>query len=234
MGTAKRRKRGLEDLPEDCKPRERAEQYGIQALQNHELIAIILGSGIKGKNVIELSQEILRTCGHSLAQLAQMSIQEMKAAFGGIGQAKAIALAAAMALGKRAQAEKGPDYVTVDTPDVAYNYIRAEVEDLDHEEFWIICVNRANRIKGKYRISHGGTAATVVDAKIVFRTAIEKLAQGIVLVHNHPSGNLRPSNEDDNLTKRLKAAGDLLDIRVLDHLIITSTSFYSYHNAGKL
>lgn len=224
----------IADLSNDDKPREKAIKHGIRTLSNAELIAIIFGGGIPGKSVIDLSKEILASCNHSLADLATMSIYEMSKRYHGIGPAKAVALAAAFELGFRCRDERPDKEYTVKTSADAYAAIRGHLEHLRHEEFWILILSRSNKIKHMERISSGGTSATIVDIKILIKCATDQLASAIILAHNHPSGNCRPSGEDDKLTQRIKAAAELLDIRVVDHLIVTPEKYTSYADEGRL
>lgn len=224
----------IADLNDDDKPREKAMRNGIRSLSDTELIAILLGGGLPGKSVIDLSREIYESYSHSLSDLARSSIREMCKRFKGIGPAKAITLAAALELGGRRkdiQTEKKPQ---IKSSEDAYNAIRQRLENIPVEEFWVILLSRANRIVAKECVSRGGTAATVVDVKLIMKHAIEHLASGMILVHNHPSDNVTPSAQDDQLTSKIRQAAQLLDLRVLDHLIIGSASFYSYSDNGRL
>ena len=224
----------IADLSNDDKPREKALRSGIKSLSNAELLAIIFGGGIPGKSVVDLSRDMLSSVGNSLTTLARMSIGQVSRSYKGIGPAKAIALAAAFELGMRCRDENLRDEVTVRSADDAFGYIRGYLENLDHEEFWIMILNRANRIVGARCVSKGGTAATVVDVKMVIRAALDNMASGLILAHNHPSGNLNPSPEDDRLTSKIKAAAELMDMKVLDHIVVGHFAFTSYHNLGKL
>lgn len=225
----------ISDLSSDDKPREKALTHGIRSLSDAELLAIILGSGLPGKSVIDLSREMLAYCNNDLTLLARMGIMEMKRQFKGVGEAKAISVSAALELATRMRSlESKQKSLRVTDSSVAYEYVRSYVANLPTEEFWIIALSRANVIRRAVCISRGGTAATYVETKLVLKTALDHLAAGVILVHNHPSGNLTPSSDDDRLTRRLKDACALLDIRVLDHLIITADSYYSYSDNGRL
>ncbi|MDE5844595.1 MAG: DNA repair protein RadC [Muribaculaceae bacterium] len=227
----------VKDMSPDDKPREKALANGIETLSSTELLAIIFGSGMKGKSVVDLSREILSGVENRLDRLAQMSIQSLSSRYAGIGPAKAISLAAAIELGRRCQREietnRDKD-VAITGSDSIYCEMRHNVENLQHEEFWAVYLSRSNKIIGKERISKGGVAMTVVDVKIILKSALDRLASGVVLVHNHPSGNKMPSVQDDNITNRVKEASKLLDINMLDHLIITSSGYFSYHDEGRL
>lgn len=223
----------ISDLDDSDKPREKALKHGISELSNAELLAIVFGSGLPGKSVIQLSQEILASCDNRLSRLSRMSIHEVVSKYNGIGPAKAITLAAAFELSNRCRDEFDTEPQITNSNDV-YKLMRTRLERLNFEEFWILMLSRNNKVLYEERLSKGGTASTVVDPKLVFKSAIDKLASGIILVHNHPSGNCKPSPEDDKLTQRLKEGGNILDIRVLDHVIITPDKFYSYTDNGRL
>ncbi|MBR1964610.1 MAG: DNA repair protein RadC [Muribaculaceae bacterium] len=223
----------ISDLDESDKPREKALKHGISSLSNAELLAIIFGSGLPGKSVIQLSQEILASCDNRLSRLARMSIHEVVSKFNGIGPAKAISLAAAFALSDRYANEVDNDPIIQNSADVE-RLMRPRLGRLNYEEFWVLMLSRNNRVIYEERLSKGGVSSTVVDPKLVFKSAIDKLASAIILVHNHPSGNCRPSTDDDRLTQRLKDGGKLLDISVLDHIIITENNKFSYAEENRL
>lgn len=228
------------DLALDDRPREKAFNNGVDTLSDAELIAIILRDGLPGLSVIDMSKAMLHDCDNSLLRVGSMTPLEMTRKFKGVGRAKAIALAAAFELGQRFRREieaenarrKAAPRVT--SSRVAYDFINKRLCRLPHEEFWIIMLSRANNIIGTHCVSRGGMSATVVDVRLIIHTAINHLAAGMILVHNHPSDNLQPSPQDDSLTKRIVEAAKLLDIRVFDHLIIGSDSYYSYNDQGRL
>ncbi len=222
------------DLSPDDKPREKALRHGIKALSNTELLAIILGSGIPGLSVIDLSKQMLRDCDNKLSVLSSMSLAEIVRKYKGIGPAKAVSLAAAIELGIRCRDEDIGSEPLIRSSDDVFRIMSPLVSCLPHEEFWMLILSRAHRVKHKCRISSGGTSATVVDIKMVMKIAVDHLASAIVLVHNHPSGNHLPSREDDDLTRRLREAGSLLDIRVLDHVIVAHDRYYSYGDEGRM
>lgn len=224
----------IADLSDDDKPREKALHNGIRSLSDTELIAILLGGGLPGKSVLELSREIYDSCNRSLSQMAQMSIRQMCHRFRGVGPAKAISIAAALELGGRRKDVKGNRQPQIRTSADVYEAIRQQLENLPTEEFWVILLSRSNRIIATECVSRGGTAATVVEPKIVIKHAIEHLASAIIVAHNHPSGNLNPSPQDDTLTKKLKQAGEIMEIRLLDHLIVGPAGFYSYADCDRL
>lgn len=226
----------IEDLAADDRPREKALRNGIGSLSNAELIAIIFGNGMKGKSVLTMSQELIARNNGRLSDIARKSIREIVKENQGIGPAKAISLAAAIELGMRCQAEQPAERTRITGSTSVYELMRPKLQLLNHEEFWIILLTRSNLVIDTLRLSQGGSAGTVVDNKLLFKRVLEQgdVVSGIILVHNHPSGNLRPSMEDDSLTSRIKKGGELLDIRVLDHVIITPTSYYSYNDESRL
>lgn len=224
----------IADMAEADKPREKAMAHGVGALTDSELIAILLGSGMQGKSVVQLSREILARCGDRLGALSRMTIGELMRDVRGIGPAKAITLLAAIELGCRCRSDLALQNPQITSSEAIYEYMRPALERLNHEEFWMLMLNRANRVMSKWLISQGGMASTVVDVRLLFKKAIDQQASSIVLVHNHPSGTLRPSPEDDKLTRRIKEGAALLDIRVLDHVIVTSAGYYSYFDESRL
>ncbi len=224
----------ISDLSQEDRPREKALALGVDALTTTELIALILGSGTPGESVITLSQRILAESGNSLQELSRRTIKNLVRSFKGVGDAKAVTLLAAIELGKR-YAQEGPvEKPVIDMPEKAYNLMRDKLMGLDHEEFWAIYLNNAKRVIARAKISQGGTTATVVDTKIVLRHAIDHLAAAIILVHNHPSGTLRSSRQDDAITERIKKAAAMIDVQVVDHIIFTKNAYYSYNESGLL
>lgn len=225
----------IKDMAESERPREKAMMHGVESLSDAELMAIIFATGIKGKSVVQLCKEILESKDGHLSKVTKMSVKELCNTYKGIGQVKAITLLAALQLGARAAKDAMVvDEVVISSSRVAYDLMRHRFERIQHEEFWVLLIDRAGHMIRDVRISQGGTAATVVDVKLIMKSAIESLAASIILFHNHPSGALRPSVEDDRLTKRIKEASAILDIRVSDHLIVTSTSYYSYADQGRI
>lgn len=224
----------IRDLNNDEKPREKAGRLGLESLTDVEVLALLLGSGMSGKSVLDLSREILRDNDNKLSRLSRMSIAELKKKYKGVGTAKATLLAAAMTFGARVQKSLSViDEQMVSSTNV-YNYMRSMLERLNYEEFWTIYLNRANMILTKELISKGGIASTTVDIKLIAKSAIDHLASGIILVHNHPSGNLKPSGQDDALTQRIKDICKIIDVQVQDHIIIGATGYYSYSDNGRL
>lgn len=222
------------DLDEGDKPREKALERGISTLSNAELMAIIFGSGMPGKSVITLSQEILRDADGRLSRVARMSLAELMKKYRGIGPAKAVSLAAAFELGSRCSEDLGVRERQIMSGKDVYDVMRGQLERLNTEEFWVLHLSRANRVITRDCISRGGTSATVVEPKLVLKSAVDRLSSGIILVHNHPSGNLVPSPQDDNLTSKIKKGAEILEIRVLDHVIISPNGYYSYCDEGRI
>jgi DNA repair protein RadC len=221
----------IKSWAEGDRPREKLSSQGRRSLSDAELLAILIGSGSQSESAVELSKRILYACDQDLNQLARLGITELSR-FKGIGEAKAVGIIAALELGRRRKSQSSPELLQVSTSIDVYEAVSSQFKDLNHEEFWIILLNRANRIISKHLISKGGQAGTIADPKIIFNIALENHAASIILAHNHPSGNLRPSQADLDLTKKLKSAGQFLDLPVLDHLIITDQGFLSFADEG--
>lgn len=218
---------------EEDRPREKLSAQGRRALTDAELIAILISSGNDSESAVELSKRILHHYDNDLNKLAKATINEL-CNFRGIGEAKAISIIAALEVGRRrSETEEKPAEFIRSSKD-AWNLMRRHLVDLNHEEFWMILVGRSSKVLGKELVSKGGLSNTIADPKIIFGTALQYQATGIILVHNHPSGNLKPSQSDIELTKKLTAAGRLLEIQVLDHLIITDTGYMSFADESLL
>lgn len=224
------------DLASEDKPREKAQKLGINALTNAELLALVFGSGLHGKSVIAMSQEILATIDNKLDILAKMTINELSTKYSGIGPAKATSLVASIELGRRCQRvlENNDTKTKIKSSKDVYDIMRNNLEYLSHEQFWILHLSRANIVTSMDCISTGGTASTVVDVKMVMKSAINKLSSALILVHNHPSGNMTPSTDDIALTQKIIQAAKYMDIRVLDHIIIGQGKYYSFADEGNL
>ncbi len=223
----------IKDWALEDRPREKLVLKSKASLSNAELIAILIGSGTAKQSAVELSKEILASQNNDLNALAQLEVNDLKK-FKGIGEAKAITIVSALELGRRRKASQPHQKPKVTSSSDAFEYIKADLLDRNHEEFWIILLKRNNQIIKKELISRGGVSGTFVDAKIVFKKALEDLASGVILVHNHPSGGLKPSHADLKLTSKLKEAGSSLDISILDHLIIAGGSYFSFADEGLL
>jgi DNA repair protein RadC len=216
---------------EEDRPREKLMGKGRQILSEAELIAILIGSGSRNETAVELSKRILSTVENNLNELGKLSVHELTK-FKGIGEAKAISIVAALELGRRRKEVESVKREKIITSKDAYLALKGKIADLPHEEFWLIILNRANAIMKKELISRGGVAGTVVDTKIIFKSAVEHYASSIIICHNHPSGNLKPSDADIRITKNIKEAGKIMEIPLIDHLIITENGYYSFADEG--
>ena len=221
----------IKSWAEGDRPREKLLLNGRHTLSDAELLAILIRTGIKNNSAVELSKQILHYCNNNLSELSRLNAKEL-ARFKGMGTVKAVTIVAALELGRRRREEEALKKEVITSSNDIVELIQPQLSDLIHEEFWLILLNRANHIITKICISKGGISGTVVDPRLVFKAAIEHHASGIILCHNHPSGNTKPSNEDLQLTKKLRDAGKNLDINVLDHIIIAGTSFYSFADEG--
>jgi DNA repair protein RadC len=213
------------------KPREKLLLFGRRYLTNAELMAILIRTGNLDENVMEVSKRILSSCSNDLTKLSQLNVKDLSK-FKGIGETKAITIVAALELGRRRKDTVDKKLQKISSSKDVDLVLRPELEDLAHEEFWILLLNRANFVIGKQFISKGGQSGTVVDPKIIFKIAMEQNAAAIILAHNHPSGNLKPSKADLIITQKLIDAGLLLELPILDHLILTNHSFFSFGDAG--
>lgn len=220
----------IKSWAEEDRPREKLSGQGRRALTDAELIAILIGSGSRTETAVELSKRILHHYENDLNKLGKASIAEL-CKFKGIGEAKAISIIAALEIGRRRNDTESQAPEFINSSKDGYNIMRRHLMDLNHEEFWIILLGRSQKVLGKELISKGGLTATVCDPKIIFLSAIQYQASGIILVHNHPSGNLKASHEDISLTRNLINAGRMLDIKIFDHLIITDNGYTSLGDA---
>ncbi len=216
---------------EDDQPREKLMLKGKAVLSDAELIAILIGSGSRNESAVELSKRILSSVDNNLGALGKLSLQQLMN-FKGIGEAKAVTIAAAMELGRRRRDEDGVELKKITSSKAVYDIMQPIIGELPHEEFWIIYLNNSNKVIYKSQISKGGITGTVVDARLVFKTALEHNAVAIILVHNHPSGVLQASEPDKQVTRQLKTAGASLDIKVLDHVIVTERGYLSFVDEG--
>ena len=220
-------------LSEDDRPREKFLLKGKSALSDSELLAIILGSGNNEDSAVELARKILASVDYNWQKLSKLSIKDLMK-FKGIGEAKAISVAAALEIGSRKAAQEIPEKEKVTSVNDLYKIFSQYLSDLQTEEFWAIFLDQKNHVIYKTQISKGGISGTLVDVRVIFRIAIEHLATSVVVAHNHPTGNLTPSQPDISITRRIKEAGYLLDIKLLDHLIIGENSFFSFSEQGLL
>lgn len=218
---------------EDDRPREKLIAKGPTNLSDAELLAILIASGSRNESAVDLCKRILNSVGNNLGELAKLSVPDLMK-FKGIGDAKAITIVAALELGKRRRLAEATKREAITCSKDAYDILLPLFEDLKHEEFWVLLLNRTNKVVRKEKVSAGGVAGTVVDNKMIMKLAIDTLASGIVLAHNHPSGNLKPSQQDVAVTRQIKQAGQLLDINLVDHLIVTDHGYYSFADEGAL
>lgn len=223
----------IKQWAEDDRPREKLMLKGKQALSEAELIAILLATGTKNESAVQLSQRILSAYQNNLNEIAKLGINDLKK-FKGIGEAKAITIVAALELGRRRKETDTVKYETVRASIDAYNHISSKLSDLPHEEFWMILLNRANKITKTELVGRGGVSGTVADVRLMMKTAVEHLASSVIIAHNHPSGNLRPSDSDIRLTKKVNEAAKLFDIQLADHLIIGDAAYFSFADEGLL
>ena len=223
----------IKSWAEEDRPREKLLLKGKAALSDAELIGILIGSGTPKLTAVDVAKLILTAVNNDLNELAKLTVNDLKK-HKGIGEAKAIAIVSALELGRRRKETAAAIKTKITCSTDIYNYIKPQLLDLPHEEFWIILLNRANVVMKKMPVSSGGVAGTVADPKIIFKHALESLASAIILVHNHPSGNLKPSTADISLTKKMKEAGALLDLPILDHIIFTEHQYYSFADEGLL
>jgi DNA repair protein RadC len=223
----------IKEWSADDRPREKLLAKGIVALSDAELIAIIIGSGTKEESAVDVSKKILNLVANNLNELGKLSVAELKK-IKGIGEVKAISIVAALELGRRRKISEIAERTKITSSNDIYQLIHPLLADLPHEEFWVILLNRSNKIIDKQKISQGGISGTVTDVRIILKLAIEKFATSLILCHNHPSGNNKPSDADIIITKKIKESGILMDITLLDHLIITDGNYYSFADEGIL
>ncbi len=212
---------------EDDQPREKLLYKGKNVLSDAELLAILIGSGSRNESAVDLCKRILKQSNNQLHQLQKQTIQQLMQ-FKGIGQAKAVSIVAALELAKRLQLSETKELTKIGSSVDVYKLMQPIIGDLPHEEFWVLLLNNSNKVIYKLQLSKGGLTQTVVDVRLIFKTALEHLATALILVHNHPSGQLNPSNADKDITRKIKEAGNNLDVRLLDHLIITQNDYYSF------
>lgn len=225
-------KLNIKQWAEEDRPREKMVKLGTEALSDAELLAILIGKGSAKEDAVSLMKRILADCKNNLNTLGKMSIHEL-CQYNGIGEAKAITILAACELGKRRQMESPEERPDLGTATRIYNHMHPIMQDLDVEEFWVLLLNQHYRLIKKVRISHGGITETAVDIRIIMKEAVLANTTILAVCHNHPSGNLKPSRQDDELTKIIKRACELMHIHFLDHVIITDGQYYSYHEQGK-
>ncbi|MDX1761604.1 MAG: DNA repair protein RadC [Christiangramia sp.] len=223
----------IKNWAEDDRPREKLLQKGRLSLSDSELIAILLGSGSKNESAVELAKRILSSSQNNLNALGKLSISQL-CQFRGIGPAKAVTIAAALELGRRRRLEEVLEQKRISSSHSVYEIMHPIIGELGHEEFWILYLNNSNKVIEQFQVSKGGITGTLVDVRITLKKALELGAVSIILAHNHPSGSLKASEADKQLTKKLKTAAESLDIKVLDHIIVTEKSYLSFADEGML
>jgi len=218
---------------EDDRPREKLLTKGRANLSNAELLAILIGTGTKALSAVDLAKQVLQQADLNLNNLARLSVKDLTR-IKGIGEAKAISIVSALELGRRRKESVAPGKPRITNSIDVVEMMKQDLLDLNHEEFWIIILNRANYVLRKNKISSGGISGTVADPKLIFKSALDHRGSSIILIHNHPSGNLQPSQADITLTKTLKEAGKFLEIPVLDHIIVSDNSYFSFADEGMM
>lgn len=223
----------IKNWSEDDKPREKLLHKGKQALSDAELVAILIGSGSVNESAVALCQRIMASVNNQLSELGKLTVQDLTK-FKGIGEAKAITIIAALELGRRRRGEEALVKSKITSSTSVFELLHPLIGELPHEEFWIVYLNNSNKVIQSGQVSKGGITGTLVDVRLVMKTAIQLGATALILAHNHPSGSLKPSVADKEITKKLKTAGENLDIKILDHIIVTDSSYYSFADEGIL
>ena len=221
----------ITDWALEDRPREKLIEKGTASLSDAELLAILINSGTKDRSAVDVGRELLVKVNNNLNSLGKLSISDLKS-LNGIGTARAVTIAAALELGRRRKLAELPDVAQIKCSKDVADIFQPILGDLPYEEFWILFLNRSNRVINRMKLSQGGVSGTVTDVRMVMKRAIEYLASGIIVCHNHPSGNLNPSESDTKITQKIKEAGTLMDIQLLDHLIITDKEYYSFADNG--
>ena len=223
----------ITDWAVEERPREKLITKGTSSLGNAELLGILISSGKKGKSAVDLGRELLQMVNNNLNSLGKLSIAELRK-IKGIGPARAVTIAAALELGRRRKLAEAEELNQVRSSGDVAGIFQPLLADLPHEEFWVLFLNRSNRVINRMKLSQGGISGTVTDVRMIMKQAIENLASGIIVCHNHPSGNLNPSESDTKITGKIKDAGNMIDIQLLDHIIIYGKEYYSFADNGLL
>jgi DNA repair protein RadC len=223
----------ITDWAVEDRPREKLYQKGTSSLSDAELLAILIGSGTRKRSAVDLGRELLSMVNNNLNSLGKLTINDLTKIHG-IGNARAITIAAALELGRRRKLSDVPELPQIKCSKDVFDLLNPLLADLPYEEFWILFLNRSNKVINRMKLSQGGISGTVTDVRMVMKKAIEYLASGIIVGHNHPSGNLNPSESDSRITQKIKEAGNLMDIQLLDHLIISDKDYYSFADNGLL
>lgn len=220
-------------LAEDDRPREKFLQKGKSSVSDSELLAIIMGSGNREEDALELARRILTSVNNSWHQLSLLSAKDLMK-FKGIGESKAISIISALEIGRRRAAQEIPEKTIIGNSHDAYMILRNQLSDLRTEEFWAVLLNNNNKVIHVSQLTQGGISQSIVDVRILYKTALDHFSTGIIIAHNHPSGSLKPSREDINITQKIKEAGNTLSIQLLDHIIVTQDSYFSFSDSGLL
>ncbi len=227
----KAEKMGIKNWAEDDRPREKMRAKGPAALSDAELIAILLGSGNRDETAVDLAKRILQSSKNNLNELGRLSVEDLLP-FKGVGEAKAISIITALELGKRRRLSEALERQKVTSSSEAFEVLQPLIGDLAHEEFWVVFLNSSNRVRSAKCVSRGGLTGTMADLRMIFKEALMLNAPAVVLAHNHPSGSVKPSSQDKSLTRKIAAAGNIMDIKIIDHLIITEHQYYSFADEG--
>ncbi len=224
----------IREWSEDDRPREKMLRKGTSSLSDAELLAILIGSGNRDESAVELARRIMRECDDNINELARLTIADLCKKFKGIGEAKAISIMAALELGKRRKTSDFLERKQILSSRDLFELFEPLLIDLVHEEFWIVFMNGANKVLSTHKLTQGGIQQTIVDVPLLLKMSLERLAQSIAVAHNHPSGQNKPSSEDENITRRIKQGCDAIGIRLLDHIIVARGKYYSFADEGKL
>ena len=222
---------GIKDWALEDRPREKLLSKGMTSLSNAELLAILIRSGGPEASAVELARQILKEAGNNLQELGRRSVSDL-VKHNGMGPVKAITIVAALELGRRRKKSELRDKVRISGSQDVYALFQPLIADLSHEEFWVLLLNRSNRVIDNIRISQGGISGTVIDVRLILKNALDRLASSLILCHNHPSGNLKPSEADIKITSKITHAGKTMDIQLLDHIIIADNSYFSFSDEG--
>jgi DNA repair protein RadC len=220
----------ITDWAEEDRPREKMLMKGVSALSDAELLAILIGSGNKNETAVELSQRILFSVNNNLNSLGKVAVNDLIKNFNGIGEAKAITIASALELGRRRKLSEIEKLEQIYSSADVFHLFQPILGDLKHEEGWALLMNRSNKVIKRTQVSKGGITATVIDIRLVIKEALDNMATNIILVHNHPSGNAKPGEDDNRVTRKLKEACGLLDISLLDHIVVCDSGYFSYRD----
>jgi len=224
----------IREWSEDDRPREKMLRKGTSSLSDAELLAILIGSGNRDESAVELARRIMRECDDNINELARLTIADLCKKFKGVGEAKAITIRAALELGKRRKTSDFLERKQILSSRDLFEVFEPLLIDLVHEEFWIVFMNGANKVLSTHKLTQGGIQQTIVDVPLLLKMSLERLAQSIAVAHNHPSGQNKPSSEDENITRRIKQGCDAIGIRLLDHIIVARGKYYSFADDGKL